>query len=178
MWRSLLLSIFLTIFLLTACGEKQAEQKQGLKINPEKLDEELIQVNRRLKSQEMYLIQRYITRRNWNMMQTGTGVHIMWLEKGKGDKPQSREWVRIAFQITLLDGSECYSSSESGDEWFKVDYDQVESGMHEAIKYLSTGDRAIIIIPSFRAFGLAGDMDKIPGNHTVVYDLTLNEIRK
>jgi len=178
MWHNLILNAFISSIFFVSCGNSAPEPNVLPLINAEKLDEALIQVNRRLKTQEMYLIQRYVERRNWKMTETGTGVHIMWIERGKGRQPESREWVRISFEISLLDGSQCYSSTESGDEWFKVDYDQVESGMHEAIKYLREGDRAIIIIPSFRAFGLAGDMDKIPGNRTIVYDLTLNEIRK
>jgi FKBP-type peptidyl-prolyl cis-trans isomerase len=112
------------------------------------------------------------------MMETGTGVRYMIYEKGSGATANSKDVVLIDFDIKLLDGTLCYSSRQTGAEQFVVDYDNVESGLHEAIKYLHQGDKAIIIIPSHRAFGLAGDMDRIPPFSTVVYNISLIEILK
>jgi len=52
----------------------------------------------------------------------------------------------------------------------------VESGLHEVMKYLREGDRAVVIIPSHLAFGLLGDLDKVPPFSTVVYDIYLAEV--
>ena len=50
-------------------------------------------------------------------------------------------------------------------------YKRQESGLHEALKYLKVGDKAIIILPHFAAHGILGDMNKIPPLSTVVYDI-------
>jgi FKBP-type peptidyl-prolyl cis-trans isomerase len=52
-----------------------------------------------------------------------------------------------------------------------VDFDQVESGLHEGIKYMKKGEKARLILPPHLAHGLIGDMNKIPMNATLIYDI-------
>ena len=71
---------------------------------------------------------------------------------------------------------EQHANGELADDEYKevlVDQSEVESGLQEAIKLLSTGDRAKFIIPSHIAHGLLGDLNKIPPLRTLVIDLTL-----
>jgi FKBP-type peptidyl-prolyl cis-trans isomerase len=75
----------------------------------------------------------------------------------------------------LLNGDTCYRTA-NGAETFRVEHDEVESGLHEAIQHLSEGDSAIIVIPSHRAHGLAGDMAKVPMRSTVVYAIGLETL--
>ena len=51
--------------------------------------------------------------------------------------------------------------------------DYIESGLHEGISYMKEGDRAKIIIPSYLAHGLIGDLDKMPPLATIIYDIRL-----
>jgi FKBP-type peptidyl-prolyl cis-trans isomerase FkpA len=169
--------VVFALLLIISCNENNANDRKAVILDGNKIEEALVNVNKRSHTAELFLIRRYVSRRNWKMTETGTGLQLLWINHGNGPTPKSGEQVQIEFEISLLDGTPCYSSKESGPEWFTVDYDQVESGMHEAIKYLKCADRVILIIPSYRAFGLAGDLDKIPGNNTVVYDLTLLQIR-
>jgi FKBP-type peptidyl-prolyl cis-trans isomerase len=55
--------------------------------------------------------------------------------------------------------------------------DNVESGIHEVLLYMSEGDRARVILPSHMAFGYTGDSNKIPQNASLLYDLKILEIR-
>ncbi|MCX7744563.1 MAG: FKBP-type peptidyl-prolyl cis-trans isomerase [Flavobacteriales bacterium] len=168
------LLIFISLLAFAGCKEKI--QKPVPDINMNELKEPLMKVNRKLSREEKLAIDGYVKRRNWNMTETGTGVRYMIIEQGSDETPASGDVVIIDFEISLLDGTVCYTSKESGPEHFVVDYDNVESGMHEAIKYLHKGDKAIIIIPSHRAFGLAGDMAKIPPLSTVIYKIHVLEI--
>jgi FKBP-type peptidyl-prolyl cis-trans isomerase len=165
--------------LISACSAPTPPAApKPLKVNQEKLEEELVRLNRLQALEESWKIRRYIYRQGWDMTPTGTGVYIRWIAPPKtGPKPQTNDEVLIDFEIFLLEGTSCYSSFETGPEWFRVDHDQVESGMHEAIKFLSEGDHVAIIIPSHMAFGLAGDMEKIPGNTPVLYHLELLRIQ-
>lgn len=173
--------IFLLNILLgfQACSDPEPPPPKPLRVNQEKLKNELVLLNRQMAQLENWKIRRFIHRMNWDMLATGTGVYIRWIDSPKkGQKAETQDEVLIDFEIFLLDGTPCYSSFESGPEWFRVDYDNVESGMHEAIKFLSEGDHVAIIIPSHRAFGLAGDMEKIPGNTPLLYHLELLKIKK
>lgn len=169
-----LLIFILSLLAIAGCKEKI--QQPVKEINMNELKEPLMKVNRKISREEKLAIDGYVKRRNWNMTETGTGVRYMIIEQGSEETPASGDVVIIDFEISLLDGTVCYTSKESGPEHFVVDYDNVESGMHEAIKHLHKGDKAIIIIPSHRAFGLAGDMAKIPPLSTVIYKIHVLEI--
>jgi FKBP-type peptidyl-prolyl cis-trans isomerase len=166
--------IFISLLVLQGCKEKV--QQPLPEVNMNELKEPLMKVNRKISREEKLAIDGYVKRRNWEMTETGTGVRYMITEQGSKESPSSGDIVIIDFEISLLDGTICYTSKETGPEHFVVDYDNVESGMHEAIKYLHKGDKAIIIIPSHRAFGLAGDMAKIPPLSTVIYKIHVLDI--
>jgi len=142
----------------------------------EKIKKDLEQENRRISTTENEDIENYVRRRGWPFFNTGTGLRIAIYEKGEGRRPQSGDVVWVAYSVSLLNGQECYRSAPDELESFIVDFDRVESGLHEAMKYLREGDRAFLIIPSHLAFGLLGDSDKIPSYSTVVYDLYLAEV--
>lgn len=171
-----LFCILLGFLAFNSCGQKKKNQPVIININD--FDDPLIKKNKELSKEEKLAIDAYVKRNQFDMVETGTGVRYMIYEKGSGATANSKDVVLIDFDIKLLDGTLCYSSRQTGAEQFVVDYDNVESGLHEAIKYLHQGDKAIIIIPSHRAFGLAGDMDRIPPFSTVVYNISLIEILK
>lgn len=133
----------------------------------------IFELNQKKMRQEQVRINSFVERMGWNMIETPTGVRYRVYQNGFGIFPQAGDVVVVDYDIKLLDGTECYSSKETGPENFKVDYDHVESGLHEVMKYLKAGDKANVILPSHRAFGLIGDNDKIPMNATVVYDIHL-----
>src|SRR5688572_22267823 len=160
--------ILFVLFTLQACGEKKKPNPVVIKMSD--FEDPMIKRNKELSKQEQMQIDAYVKRHKYNMIETGTGVRYMIYEKGSGESANTKDIVVMDFDIQLLDGTLCYTSKSTGAEQFVVDYDNVESGLHEAIKFLHKGDKAIIIIPSHRAFGLVGDADKIPPLSTVVYN--------
>jgi len=166
--------IFFLFVTLLSCGEKK--KTQPVVVNLNKFEDPLVNKNKQISKEEKRLIDSYVKRNNFNMIETGTGVRYMIYEKGNGSSAKTKDMVLIDFDIKLLDGTVCYTSRETGAEEFTVDYDNVESGLHEAIKYMHKGDKAIVIIPQHRAYGLAGDMDRIPPFSTLVYNIHLLDI--
>ncbi|MCS6979129.1 MAG: FKBP-type peptidyl-prolyl cis-trans isomerase [Flavobacteriales bacterium] len=140
------------------------------------IQRDLEQENKRISETENQDIENYIRRRGWPFFNTGTGLRIAIYEKGQGRRPRSGDVVWLTYKVSLLNGRECYRSAPDEAESFTVDFDLVESGLHEAMKYLREGDRAFLIIPSHLAFGLLGDSEKIPSYSTVVYDVYLAEV--
>lgn len=164
---------------LFSCGNEPRHYNTPGPIVKDTLTEPLIHTNKRLSENEKRDIDNFVKRKGWPMTETGTGLRYSVYEKGKGEQVQSGDLVMVNFEITLLNGELCYSSEETGSEEFVVDHDHVESGLHEAIKYLHVGDKAKIIIPSHLAFGLTGDSDKIPPLSPIVYDLeVLDKVSK
>ena len=57
-----------------------------------------------------------------------------------------------------------------------IEKTDIESGLHEALKYMCTNDKALFILPSHLAHGLIGDQDKIPPLQSLIYDIHLIKI--
>ncbi len=163
---------------LFSCGDKP-HYNHPLPVLKDTVSEPLIKANQHVSEAEKRDIAAFVKRKGWPMTETGTGLQYSIYEHGTGEAVKSGDLVLVEFEISLLDGRVCYSSEETGAEEFVVDHDHVESGLHEAMKYLHVGDKAKIIIPSHLAFGLAGDMDKIPPLSPIVYDLeVLDKVTK
>lgn len=168
--KILLFSFF--IFCLS-CRQKSAPQA----VTPETLREPLISANQKYVVQEAEEIEQYIKQRKWEMNKTGTGLRYMIYEKGSGVMAEKGKFAKVNYKISLLDGTECYSSKEKGPKQFLIGQDNVESGLHEGILFMKVGDKAIFILPSHLAHGFRGDEDKIPPRSSVVYDIELLSLR-
>ena len=166
--------IIVSLLLFACCNNKKAGRKIP---HQAELNEPLIAANKIYAKKEADEIEQYIRLRNWNMLSTGTGLRYMIYKKGEGAQAQSHKYANVKYKISLLNGSLCYSSDQTGPKEFLIDEDNVESGLHEGIKYLSVGDKAMFIIPSHLAHGLIGDANKIPPKATLVFDVELLAVR-
>ena len=98
-------------------------------------------------------IKDYVERLHLGVRTSGTGVRWQLLRDVPGDTARPDQLVRVAYRMELIDGTVAYESARGAPESFRVEHDEVESGLHEGIQHLSPGDSAIIIIPSHRASG-------------------------
>lgn len=166
MYKNLICIFLISTFF--ACKD----DPKSVKINSKKFKEILIEANKKSVEKEGQQINEYIKQHHLKTTETGTGLRYQIYKKGKGIKVSEGMLVGIKFKISLLNGKECYNSKNEVEK-FIVGKDNVESGLHEAVLQLHFGDKAIIIIPSYLAHGLAGDFKKIPIKATIVYDLEL-----
>ena len=158
--KNLFLIFLLTIaFFLSGCGDGQIK-------NSEKSDAEiaemLLEYNKANHQNQKTTIQAYIAEKQWPMKETGTGVYY-WIYESKG------------YTTNVREGD--YTAKPEDKISFLVGRDHVESGIHEAVQLMHIHDKAKIILPSGRAFGLLGDDAKIPMNSIVLYDIELLGIR-
>lgn len=103
-------------------------------------------------------IEKYINRMGYHMEMTGTGLRYQIVMHGKGtSEPVAGDLVEMAYKVFLLDGTLLYSSDSLGLLKFKVDQSDMASGLHEGVKFMKEGDKAVFIMPSHLAYGLTGD---------------------
>lgn len=170
--KKLLLGLVLIGFIHCSCQQKQVEQKSPSNAK------ELNAANKQFLKLEALDIKNFVKRKKLTTIKTGTGVEIAIYKEGSStQKAETGTIAVIEYDITLLNGTLCYQTGPGKPDEFLVDYDDVESGLHEAIQYLTVGDKALIIIPSHRAHGIAGDYNKIPSRSTIVYNLTLLAVK-
>jgi FKBP-type peptidyl-prolyl cis-trans isomerase len=156
------------------CGEK----KNITDLDIQREQQKLIKETKKAHEEEMKAIGKFVEERKWPMQVTNTGLHYWIFAPGNGQVPKPENRVAISYTITLLDGTECYSTPDENPKEFVVEQDNVETGLHEAIQLMHTGDRAKFILPSHLAFGLTGDSGKIPPNASVLYDIHLIAIQQ
>lgn len=166
------LSISFLIGLGASCGRTE-QTNQTKETGQKSVKEQLIEANRSRVEIESERIDAFVERRKWNVTKTGTGLRYMIYQDGEGPTAKKGDRAKVNFSVSLLDGTECYSSEESGPQVFTVGMDNVESGLHEGITYMKTGSKAKLILPSHLAHGLIGDQNKIPANATIIYDIEL-----
>lgn len=167
------LILFSLVVLLSSC--KHSTDPAG--IEEEKLREPLIQFNKTAAEIESEQIEAFLQRRQWNTEKSGTGLRYYIYKKGNGPQAVNGQVARVNFEISLINGTICYSTKDSGPREFKIGGSEVESGLHEGITYLQVGDKAKLILPSHLAYGLIGDQEKIPPRATIIYDIELLELK-
>lgn len=164
-------SIPLYLILFSCGGNTNHPGKKD--VDPKQFKLALEKVNKYEVQKESDEINQYIARHGWAMARTGTGLRYLKVKKGNGSMPGSGDFVTVNYRISLLDGTECYSSAKEGPKEFKVEGDNVESGLHEAVLLMNTGDEAKFILPSYMANGLRGDNGRIPPLSALVVDIEL-----
>ncbi len=164
----------LAILLLAAKCEPKEESRA---MTQQEIDERLMEVNKQMTQNEKKRIDDYIDEKGWPMKNSGTGLRYWIYEDVEGELAEKGQTASVNLKVELLDGFDVYSTAEGESKKFKIEESDVETGIHEVIQFMSAGDKAKVILPSHLAYGLAGDMDKIPLKSSLVYDLELLELR-
>jgi len=143
--------------------------------------QESISISRFWTSDEAYKIKRFVERREWNAVQTESGLYYYIFDanpKAKQAKPGDE--VLIKYEIRLLDADTtlCYASAPNQTETVLIEMDNIEAGLHEGLAKLREGEKAFIILPHYLAHGLVGDLDKIPPLSPVLYKIELVKIKE
>ena len=171
MIKFLPLIVLLTLFCCSDPIEKpQTDPFHGMSKKERKSS--LENALKRASKKEQDQIEGYLKRHQIPAIKTGTGVHYCIYEDGKGNQIKDGQSVVVEYVVTKINGDTLYTTKKKLDE-FTVSNSEKESGLHEAIKLLKPGAKAIIILPAHRAHGISGDMDKIPPLTTVIYNLTV-----
>lgn len=165
--RTYLIIILSALFLSCSDDPKIPQQ-----ISVAEMQEALLEANINATKLESEQIDAYVTRLKLDVIKTGTGLRYFVYEKGEGVTPKVDSKVVINYKVSLLDGTVCYETEGKPEELI-VGKSYAESGLQEVLTYLKEGDKAVVIIPSHLAHGLAGDLNKIPIRSTVIYDLEL-----
>ncbi len=105
----------------------------------------------------------FIRRYGWDMQRTPTGLYIEVLEPGEGELFKEGDRVAMEYQTFLLSGEQIYSSDSNGVKVFVVNRSEEIDALHEAAQMLRPGAKARLVIPSYLAYGVAGDGDRIQG---------------
>lgn len=166
------------LFFMTACNPK-TEDNEAKQFNHEKVKQQFVKANQQVVVKENDEMDYYQKSHQMNFIKTTSGIrYYVYKPSSKGDSIKNDDIIKINYTISLLDGTECYSSKTEGAKEFKVGMQDVENGLHKAVLFLKSGDKALIMIPSHLAHGLLGDSKKIPPQSPIIYDLEILSVNK
>lgn len=165
---------FIALALLDSCQESPKAVNPPA-INPVKLKNQFIKANQQVVAKENDDMDYYQKSHQMPFIKTREGIRYCVYRPGplKSDSVQDGAILKINYTVSLLDGTECYSSKTEGPKEFKVGMDNLEDGLHKAVLYLKEHDKALILIPSHLAHGLLGDSKKIPPQVPIIYDIEI-----
>ena len=136
-------------------------------------EEALVGANRMLVQRDKEKIQEYIKQNNLEMQESESGLWFGILKEGTGRQVSLNVLVTLDYEVSLLDGTRCYSSDSLGQKQFVTGNGGVESGLEEGVLMLKEGSEALFIMPPHLAHGLQGDGDRIPARSVIVYHINL-----
>ena len=164
--RVLISALLLTSMLSCRSGSEQKSQTEpGRK--------EMADLNRYLVQKDRERIENYIERRDLKMTESPTGLWYQIESEGNGDYLTDNERVVMEYKCSLLDGTTCYSSKESGPEEIVVGRSGIMAGLNQGLRMLKPGGEAVFIIPPYLGYGLKGDGNKIPARSVIVYEIKI-----
>lgn len=105
------------------------------------------------------------------------GVHYIVIEKGNGVRPAAMDTVVFNAVGVFPDGTVFEDSFQKGQAIINITSNLIP-GLNEAIQLMPVGSKWRIFIPSALAYGTAGKANLIPPNTALVFDITLEEVKK
>jgi len=97
--------------------------------------------------------------------------------EGASAKPKSGDIIELSYDIRDLNDAILYSEEKLGVKNYMVDKEDFISGIQKGIKLMKVGETIIFVIPSYNAFGISGDGNKIGMNKTIKSKVTLLKIK-
>lgn len=168
----------LVFFLFISCQTKRDDITHD-SFDKEKVKQQFVKANQQVVVKENDEMDYYQKSHNMPFVKTTGGIrYYVYAPSAKGDSIKSDDIITMNYTVYLLDGTECYSSKTDGAKEFKVGMENIENGIHKAVLFLKSGDKARILIPSHLAHGLLGDSKKIPPQSPILYDLEILSVKK
>ena len=154
----------LLIIFLYSCGGKEAAPKADVLKR-----EDMVELNRYMVQKDKEIIENYIKRKGLVMTESPTGMWYSVINEGILPKLTDGDRVLMEYECSLLDGTLCYTSANTGPKEFILGHSQMEAGLVQGLKLLGRGGEAMFILPPFLSYGLTGDGKKIPPRSIIMY---------
>jgi FKBP-type peptidyl-prolyl cis-trans isomerase FkpA len=172
--------LFPLLVLCTAfiCSCSDSPRQVQTTVHMRMTDDSLVNFNHGVVVAESQEIDDYIIRHHWNMNRSQTGLRWMIYKNGKGALARKGDIALVRYSVSRIGGDLIYRSDSLAPFEFETGKAKVPNGLEEAVMLMKPGDHAKLIVPSHLAFGLLGDMDKIIGRETLVYDIELYALKQ
>lgn len=111
---------------------------------------------------------------------TPQGFWYAYKQRGENQylKPVKGDRVTFSYRIEDLNQNLLYDEEQLGIVSFHVDQEDLIPALREGVKYLTPGDIAVFLFPSYLCFGYQGDGEKIGVNQPLRFTIELLKLKK
>lgn len=170
-------AIFFLLVIVVMVSCKQTEARRPKKQGTENFYKEVIEKNKKLNALEKKYLENWISKDTITKYETSPlGFWYAYKNKDSVNSvtPVLEDLVLISYDVTDLNGNTIYEKQEKS---YKVDKEDFIPALQEGIKLMKKGETITFVIPSYSAFGVTGDGNKIAVNQPIISTVTLIEIK-
>ena len=120
----------------------------------------------------------FLAKNKVNVEPTASGLYYVMTQEGNGEKPEVGQMVQVHYTGKLLDGTVFDSSVERGEPiTIPIGVGQVIPGWDEGIMLMSKGEKGVLYIPYYLAYGDRQAGDKITPYSNLVFEVELVDLQ-
>jgi gliding motility-associated peptidyl-prolyl isomerase len=165
------------LFLMLSCNKPMPRAP----INKKKQDNYSTQINqnRLLIKLQDDAFKQYINEnpdKHFKNSQNGFWYAILKDNPKTSKYPKAGDEILFSYEVSDIESQVIYSKKAVGLQKYKVDKEEIISGLQQGLKLMKEGEEAVFLIPSFKAFGVLGDRNKIKTNQPLIYTVYLKKI--
>ncbi|MDR1877097.1 MAG: hypothetical protein LBQ84_05685 [Flavobacteriaceae bacterium] len=178
-----LLKLFLSLtfaLILYSCQKKEVFQPIDSKSDSDYLKNSQEYSKAREENERKYL-QKWVNKQedslNYTFQPTSSGIWIRFIEEKNQPKAKNNDWVKYTAEIKTLSNEVIYTTTEFGERQGFLGKFKETRGIESGLYTMGKGDVAELVLPSFTAYGLYGDDNKIGANVPLLITLTLHDVK-
>ncbi|MFW5819757.1 MAG: FKBP-type peptidyl-prolyl cis-trans isomerase, partial [Bacteroidota bacterium] len=165
------------LIFLISCQERTPKRAIDLPTEGE-IGKAIFEVNKYILKRNRDHIEGFVRRAAWDMKKTGSGLWYQLENSGSGSQIREGDYIRMDYEMYLIDGTFISSSENDGVLEFTVGQGGVESGLEEAVMLFKEGTRAKLILPPHLAYGNFGNPEiGIPPDAILFYKLKVLDLQ-
>jgi gliding motility-associated peptidyl-prolyl isomerase len=141
---------------------------------------ESVNRNKHINTLEENIIKYYIaldSLNSYKVSSNGFWFRYLKLKNEIKSTPELGEEVVFEYEISNLRNEVLYTFKELGEVHYKIDKENLESGLQSGLKLMKEGEEILFLFPSYKAFGILGDRTKIGMNQPLIYRVKLIKIK-
>jgi gliding motility-associated peptidyl-prolyl isomerase len=170
---------FVFCLILVSCAEPEARRPITVKTSTTLAT--TVEQTKAINSIEEQKILNYIKKDSLhNYIASKNGFWYTYQNKQENTSytPKENDKVLISYDIRDLNNQEIYSKESIGNKLYTIDKEELITALQVGIKMMKEGETVTFVIPSYNAYGIVGDGDKIGVNESIISTVTLLKINQ
>lgn len=172
--------IYLLIFIF-AVGCKTPEARKPVSVKSGSFIKESVERNRQLYAAEEEEIKTMIEEdslKKYIISEHGFWYYYVVENPSETETAGFGDLLEFEYDIKDLEGKIIYSRQELGKNTYRMEKEEMISGLREGLKLMKEGETVTFVFPSYKAYGYYGDLERIGTNMPIISTVTLHNIEQ